>query len=128
MFYIIKKINYDKIHIKYVNNKHIHKLYYKLSNNIDIIGIPLSIKYNSLSLHYNLVYVYLNDINILQPINQIIYNKTGINIIKRDTETNKRYIVCKNTNGVKIDHDNININISKIITNSNNCVPLIYII
>ena len=128
MFYIIKKINYDKIHIKYVHNKHIHKFYYKLSDNIDIIGIPLSIKYNSLRLHYNLVYVYLNDINILQPINQIIYNKTGINIIKRDTETNKRYIVCKNTNGVKIDHDNININISKIITNSNNCVPLIYII
>ena len=128
MFYIIKKINYDNIRIKYLHKKQIYKIYYDLDNSIDIIGIPLSLKYESLRLHYNLVYFYLNNTNILQPINYIIYKYSGINIIKRDTETNKKYIVCKNTNSVKIERDNININISKIITTNGNYVPLIYII
>ena len=128
MFYIIKKINYNKISVKYLCKKQIYKIYYDLGDNIDIIGIPISLKYDSLRLHYNLVYVYLNDMNVIREINRVIYNFTGINIIKRDLETDKRYIVCKNTNKVKIERDNININISKIITNNGDRVPLIYII
>ena len=128
MFYIIKKINYKKIRVKYLCKKQIYKIYYDLENNIDIIGIPISLKYESLRLHYNLVYVYLNDMDVMREINRVIYNFTGINIIKRDMETDKRYIVCKNTNKVKIERNNININISKIITNNGDRVPLIYII
>jgi hypothetical protein len=128
MFYIIKKINYDKIKIKYLYKKQIYKIYYDLNNSIDIIGIPLSLKYHSLRLHYNLVYVYFTDYIIIQKINHILYKNIGINIIKHDIETAKKYIVCKNTNNVKIESDNININISKIITTNGNYVPLIYII
>lgn len=128
MFYIIKNINYNNIRIKYLYKKQIYKIYYDLNNSIDIIGIPLSLKYDSLRLHYNLVYVYFTDYYIIQKINRILYNSIGINIIKNDIETGKRYIVCKNTNNVKIDRDNININISKIITVNGNYVPLIYII
>ena len=128
MFYIIKNIDYNKIRIKYLYKKQIYKIYYNLNNSIDIIGIPLSLKYDSLRLHYNLVYVYFTDYYIIQKINRILYNNIGINIIKYDIETGKRYIVCKNTNNVKINRDNININISKIITVNGNYVPLIYII
>lgn len=129
MFYIINNIDYDKINIKYLLKKEIYKLYYKLNNNIDIIGIPLKLNYNSLKLHYNLIYVYLDDVNVLEKLNKIIYNHTGIYIIKYDIETNKRYIVCKNINSVKINNGTININISKLIKNSKNeYVPLIYII
>ena len=128
MFYIIKNIDYNKIRIKYLYKKQIYKIYYDLNNSIDIIGIPLSLKYHSLRLHYNLVYVYFTDYYIIQKINRILYNSIGINIIKHDIETGKKYIVCKNTNNVKIDRDNININISKIITTNGNYVPLIYII
>ena len=128
MFYIIKNINYNNIRIKYLYKKQIYKIYYDLNNSIDIIGIPLSLKYDSLRLHYNLVYVYFTDYYIIQKINRILYNSIGINIIKHDIEKGKRYIVCKNTNNVKIDRDNININISKIITTNGNYVPLIYII
>ena len=129
MFYIINNIDYDKINIKYLSKKEIYKLYYKLNNDIDIIGIPLKLNYNSLKLHYNLIYIYLDDVNVLEKINKIIYNYTGVYIIKYDIETNKRYIVCKNINSVKINNGTININISKLIKNSKNgYVPLIYII
>lgn len=128
MFYIIKNINCDQIQIKYLYKKNIYKLYYNLNNYINIIGIPLTLKYDSLKLHYNLVYIYLNNTTVLKPINNIIKKYSGSNIIKHDIDTNKKYIVCKNTNSVKIERDNININISKIITTNGNYVPLIYII
>ena len=128
MFYIIKNINFNNIRIKYLYKKQIYKIYYDLNNSIDIIGIPLSLKYDSLRLHYNLVYVYFTNNNIIQKINHILYNNIGINIFKHDTKTDKRYIICKNTNNVKIERNNININISKIIILNGNYVPLIYII
>ena len=128
MFYILTKYNHDKIRIKYLYKKQIYKLYYDLNKDINIIGIPISLKYDSLRIHYNLVYIYFTDIDLLKNINTIIYNNIGINIVKYDIDSNKRYIICKNTNNVKIERDNININISKIITTNGNYVPLIYII
>lgn len=128
MFYIIKNINYDNIRIKYLYKKQIYKIYYDLYDNIDIIGIPISIKYKNVKLHYNLVYIYLDDVSVLDDINKIIYKFTETNIIKNDLETNKRYIVCKNTKNMNINCNNININISKIIKNNEKYVPLIYII
>lgn len=128
MFYILKKYNHDKIRIKFLYKKQIYKLYYDLNKDINIIGIPISLKYDSLRIHYNLVYIYFIDIDLLKNINTIIYNNIGINIVKYDIDSNKRYIVCKNTNKIKIEKNNININISKIIKTNGNYVPLIYII
>jgi hypothetical protein len=128
MFYIIKKINYDKINTKYIYKKDIYKIYYNIDKHINIIGIPLSFKYEKIKINYNLIYIYFNNVDILECINKIIYKNIGIYIIKNDVENNESYIVCKNTNNKIIQKNNIKINISKIIKHNNKYVPLIYII
>ena len=46
MLYIIKNIDYEKIKLKYLNGKKLYKLYYNLNKHINIIGIPISFKYD----------------------------------------------------------------------------------
>ena len=89
MLYIIKNIDYEKIKLKYLNGKKLYKLYYNLNKHINIIGIPISFKYDSFKIINNLTYIYFTDSNILESINKLIYNKIGIYIIKYDLKIKK---------------------------------------
>ena len=128
MFYISNKINYNNIIVNYLHKKKIYKLYYYLNKDIKLIGIPINLKYDCIKKKYNLYYIYFQNNDILDSINNNIYNWTKVNIIKYNNVSDQYYIICKKTNNDIYTKESVNINISKIIYVNNRYVPLVYII
>ena len=128
MHLLIKNNKIDLSNIQYIFNTkfNFYKLYYNLGY-IKLLGIPITIKYDTIIQQNNMNYVYLSDINIihkLKSINQLLIDIPCLNIVRFNK---KHFIICKNFDNNEITNP-LTINIQKLKYKDGHYVPIIYII
>jgi hypothetical protein len=128
---IIKKIDKDKIQFIKKNN------FYKINYNdvLNILGLPIKIKFNNINEYNNLYYIYL-DIKDTDNVNLLLindyFNEKLENFILYRTNNLNYYIICNNYKNININNIKLSkyiyITINKIKNIKNNNIPIINIL
>ena len=128
---IIKKIDKDKI--QFIKKHNFYKINY--NDNLDILGLPIKIRFDNIYEYNNLYYIYLDikhEDNINLSLINDYFDEILDNFILYRTNNFNYYIICNNYKNININNikssNYIYITINKIKTQKNNNIPIINIL